>query len=172
MGIDLISSEQAESLVDLLCEINAYYNPASPAARADTREHVHENLLSPRSPHRLIVATLPDGKIVGLAAITLVYSLVEPEPERRAHCQLKELFVSAARRSLGTGRALMAWVAEYALKNGCHRIDWPAKAANARGIAFYESLAAFQVHDRLSFRLVQLELAALAASAKEGSNEV
>lgn len=163
MNIALVSSEQAEPLVDLLCEVNAYYNPGSPASCAEMREHVHSNLLSSRSPHRLVVATLPDGKVVGLAAITLVYSLVDPEPERRAHCQLKELYVSAPHRSLGTGRALMAWVAKYALENGCHRIDWPVKAANARGIAFYKSLAAFQVEDRLSFRLVEPELTALAA---------
>ena len=171
MQIALISSEQADPFVDLLCEINAYYNPGSTASRAETREHALNNLLSLRSPHRLVVATLPDGKVVGLAAIKLAYSLVEPEPERRAHCQLKELFVSAQYRSLGTGRALMAWVAKYALENGCHRIDWPVKAANTRGQAFYKSLAAFQVDDRLSFRLVEPQLAALAAAAA-GANEV
>jgi GNAT superfamily N-acetyltransferase len=172
MRIELISPEQAEPLIDLLCEINAYYRPGSPASPAETREHARNNLLSSRSPHRLVVATLPDGKVIGLAAITLVYSLVEPEPEKRAHCQLGELYVSAAHRNLGTGRALMAWVAKHALENGCHRIDWPVKAANARGIAFYKSLAAFQVEDRLSFRLVDPELAALAASAQGGCNEV
>jgi GNAT superfamily N-acetyltransferase len=172
MRIAPVSSAQSESLVDLLCEINAYYNPGSPASRAATREHVLHNLLSPRSPHRLVVASLPDGRVVGLAAITLVYSLVEPEPERRAHCQLKELYVSAPHRSLGTGRALMAWVAKYALENGCNRIDWPVKSTNARGIAFYKSLAAFRVEDRLSFRLVEPALTTLAASDKEGSNEV
>ena len=172
MRIALVTSEQAEPLVDLLCEINAYYNPRSPASRAETREHAQNNLLSSRSPHRLVVATLPDGKVVGLAAITLAYSLVEPEPERRSHCQLKELFVSAPYRSLGTGRALMAWLARYALERGCHRIDWPVKAANSRGIAFYRSFAAFQVEDRLSFRLVEPHLGELAASAEGGSNDV
>lgn len=66
----------------------------------------------------------------------------------------------------------MAWVANYAVENGCHRIDWPVKAANARGIAFYKALAAVQVEDRLSFRLVEPQLSALATSAKRVSNEV
>ena len=164
MHISLVTSEQSESLVDLLCEINAYYHTQSPASRTVMREHVLSNLLSPRSPHRLVVASLPEGRVVGLAAITLVYSLIEPEPQRRAHCQLKELFVSASQRSRGTGRALMAWVAKYALENDCHRIDWPVKSTNARGIAFYESLAAYRVEDRLSFRIVEPALMALAAS--------
>jgi GNAT superfamily N-acetyltransferase len=172
MRIALVSSDQSESLVDLLCEINAYYNPEKPASRAETREHVLHNLLSQRSPHRLVVASLPDGRVVGLAAITLVYSLVEPEPDRRAHCQLKELYVSDPQRSRGVGRALMAWVAKYAIESGCHRIDWPVKSSNARGIDFYRSLAASQVEDRLSFRLVEPALTNLAASMSGGSNEV
>jgi ribosomal protein S18 acetylase RimI-like enzyme len=172
MRIALVSSSQSESLVDLLCEINAYYNPEAPATRAETREHALHNLLSQRSPHRLVVASLPDGKVVGLAAITLAYSLVEPAPDRRAHCQLKELYVSSSQRSRGVGRALMAWVAKYAIESGCHRIDWPVKSTNTRGIAFYKSLAAFQVEDRLSFRLVEPALTTLAASKIWGSDEV
>ena len=56
-------------------------------------------------------------------------------------------------RSRGIGSALMAWVARYAVENGCARIDWPVKATNARGIAFYQGLGATQVVDRLSYRL-------------------
>ena len=37
------------------------------------------------------------------------------------------------------------------------------KATNARGIAFYEELGAFQVAERLSYRLLQPALGELAA---------
>ncbi|MBN8749319.1 MAG: hypothetical protein J0I65_17645 [Variovorax sp.] len=48
----------------------------------------------------------------------------------------------------------MAWLARHAADQGCHRIDWPVKATNLRGIAFYEGLGARRVADRLSYRLV------------------
>jgi hypothetical protein len=56
----------------------------------------------------------------------------------------------------------MSWVAQYALAHGCCRIDWPVKASNARGIAFYESLGARQVIERLSYRLSEPQLSELA----------
>jgi GNAT superfamily N-acetyltransferase len=163
MRIALVTKEQQEPLVDLLCEVNAYYNPQAPAPRDVVRDHAVRNLLSPSSPHRLVVATDAEGQVVGLAAITLMYSLVEPEPERRAHCHLKELYVRSSSRGRGVGRALMVWVAEYALKHGCHRIDWPVKAGNTKGIRFYTGLGATQVEDRLSFRLTGPAVAKLAA---------
>jgi len=66
----------------------------------------------------------------------------------------------------------MAWVAKYALDHGCHRIDWPAKASNVRGISFYEALGARQVEDRLSFRLTEPAISTLAVpigSPKSGA---
>ncbi|MFN4119735.1 GNAT family N-acetyltransferase [Acidovorax sp.] len=92
-----------------------------------------------------------------------MYSLVEPEPAHQRQCVLKELFVSPRHRSQGIGLALMQWVARYALDNGCGRIDWSVKSSNARGIAFYKSLGARLVGDRLSFRMVRDDIGALTA---------
>jgi GNAT superfamily N-acetyltransferase len=153
MHVDLVSESQHESLVELLCELHAYYNGASPVAPQLVREHLLQNLLGPASPHRLVVASDSEGRVTGLAAITLVFSLVEPAPDKRRHCQLKELYVRSSCRGQGCGRALMAWVARYAWDNGCRRIDWPVKASNARGISFYEELGAERVVERLSYRL-------------------
>jgi GNAT superfamily N-acetyltransferase len=162
MRVGLISSDQHEQAIDLLCEINAYYNPSSPASKETVREHTRENLLSPSSPHRLVVAEDDEGRVVGLAAITFAFSIVEPEVERRAQCQLKELYVCSSERGQGIGRALMAWVAKHAKERGCSRIDWPVKSTNAKGIAYYESLGARLVGDRLSYRLAGSELSELA----------
>ncbi len=163
MRIDLISSNQHEPTIDLLCEINAYYNPSSPASKAIVCEHARENLLSPNSPHQLVVAEDEEGRVVGLAAITFAYSIVEPEAERRMQCQLKELYVCESARGQGIGRALMAWVAKHAEEQGCSRIDWPVKATNAKGISFYEGLGARLAKDRLSYRLAGSELSELAS---------
>jgi len=162
LRVALAMPAEQESLIDLLCEIHRYYNDGRTPSREAVRTHLLENLLSRASPHRLVVATLHDGTVVGLAAFTLVYSLVDFDEDKRKHCQLKELYVSAGERSKGAGRALMSWVANHARENGCHRIDWPVKASNARGIAFYESLGAERVVDRLSYRISEPGLSRLA----------
>ena len=162
MQVDLVSPPQHESFVDLLCELHAYYNEGSSVPRGTVRSHLLDNLLGADSPLRLVVAYEDDGQVLGFAAITLTYSLVEPMPEQRRHCQLKELYVRSSARSLGVGKAVMAWVARYAADHGCRRIDWPVKATNARGIAFYKGLGAQQVTERLSFRLSEPSLGELA----------
>ena len=151
-------------MINLLREIHAYYNNGSEISTELVREHLSANLLAAGSPHELVVASGADGVVVGLAAITLVYSLVDFAPDKRKHCHLKELYVRSSERGRGVGRALMSWVARHALKNGCHRIDWPVRASNAGGISFYTSLGAAQVVERLSLRLSDSELSTLATS--------
>lgn len=162
MQVDLVSPSQHESLIELLCELHAYYNAGASVARDVVRAHLLNNLLGPDSPLRLVVAGDATGHVVGFAAISLTYSLVEPMPEQNRHCQLKELYVRSSQRSRGVGEALMSWVARYAVDHGCHRVDWPVKASNAKGIAFYQGLGAQQVVERLSFRLSEPSLSALA----------
>jgi ribosomal protein S18 acetylase RimI-like enzyme len=165
MPVGLVTPPQHDSLVGLLCELHAYYNDGAAIAPALVREHLLDNLLGPGSPHRLVVAADADGRVLGLAAITLVFSLVEAAPDQRRHCQLKELYVRSGHRGQGVGEALMKWVAAHAWQNGCRRMDWPVKASNDRGIAFYESLGAQRVIERLSYRLGSAALARLAGAA-------
>ncbi len=161
MQVNLLARPEHESFIGLLCELHAYYNEGASVPRAMVQSHLLENLLGADSPLRLVVAQ-EDGEVLGFAAISLTYSLVEPSPEQGRHCQLKELYVRSSKRSLGVGKAIMAWVARYAVDNGCHRIDWPVKADNAKGIDFYKSLGAQQVVERLSFRLREPQLSELA----------
>lgn len=157
MHIALVAPAQHESLVDLLCELHAYYrapdDPQPAPTREQVRAHLRERLLSETSPLRLVVAAHPDGRVVALAAIVLQHSVVDPRPHSSGQCQVKELYVGEQARSAGVGRALMAWVTWYALEQGCARMDWNVKATNHRGQAFYEGLGAHRVADRLSYRL-------------------
>lgn len=163
LNVGLVSEPQHESLIDLLCELHAYYNDGAVVDREVVRRHLLTNLLdASASSHRLVVAATGDGRVLGLAAIALVYSLVEPTVDQGRQCQLKELYVRSSGRNRGVGRALMSWVAKYAADHGCCRIDWPVKASNAQGIAFYERLGAERVVDRLSYRLSGPGLEALA----------
>ena len=165
MKIELIAPENYSTLVDLLCELHSYYNPGSSMPQEAMRTHLVQHLIAADSPLRLIVALDEGGRAVGFAAISLLYSLVEAAPASRRQCQLKELYVRSSERGRGVGRKLMRWVAQYALENGCCRVDWPVKASNLRGIDFYEGLGAQQVADRLSYRLSGLSLKACAEEA-------
>jgi GNAT superfamily N-acetyltransferase len=153
MRTELVTEAQHEALIDLLGELHTYYNEGSAVPREVVREHLEQNLLAAGSPLRLVVASTASGELAGLAAIAPTFSLVEPQPDKRRHIQLKELYVRSAHRGQGAGRALMAWVARYAVDRGFCRIDWPVKASNSRGIAFYEGLGAQRVTERLSYRL-------------------
>ena len=161
MEVGLLTPAQQEQMVDLLLALHDHYHPGRALDRALVRNHLVDNLCRPHSQIRLVTAEL-GGELLGFAAIYLVYSLVEPEPAHQRQCVLKELFVSPHHRSQGIGLALMQWVARYALDHGCSRIDWSVKSSNARGIAFYESLGARLVSDRLSYRIVREEIGALA----------
>ncbi len=163
MRVALATPEDRDVLVDLLHELHRYYNPASAVPPSVVREHLERNLLALTSPTKLAVATDDAGTVAGFAAVLLLHSLVEPEPHVGVQCLLKELFVSEAWRGRGVGRALMTWVASYAVEHGCSRIDWNVKASNVQGIAFYERLGARVVGDRLSYRLSQSGISELAA---------
>ncbi|MBM5573038.1 GNAT family N-acetyltransferase [Deefgea sp. CFH1-16] len=163
MRVELVSEAQHESLVDLLLELHTFYNDGSELSRLVVQEHLLQNILAPMSPLRLVVACSDEGTVVGFAAMTLTYSLVDPMPEKNRQVQLKELYVLSGRRCLGVGKAILAWVAQYALDNGCCRVDWPVKSSNTQGISFYESLGAERVTERLSYRLDGLRLRALAS---------
>ena len=167
--VALVSKVHHESLVELLCELHSHYNEGSSVPHELVRSYLVECLLAPTSPLQLVVATREPPHVLGFAAISLTYSLVEPTAGKRRHCWLKELYVRASTRSLGVGKALMSWVAQYAVAHGCCRIDWPVNVTNARGIAFYEGLGAKQVVERLSYRLSEPSLSELAhRSARAG----
>jgi GNAT superfamily N-acetyltransferase len=166
--VELVSPPQHASLVDLLCELHSYYNEGSTVPPDMVRLYLVKDLLAEHSGLHLVVAVDETQYVLGFAAISLTYSLVEPTPGRRRHCWLKELYVRDSRRGMGVGKALMTWVARYAVENACCRIDWPVKASNSRGIAFYERLGAKLVDDRLSYRLSEPDLGTLARSALDG----
>ncbi|WP_348946381.1 GNAT family N-acetyltransferase [Chitinibacter sp. FCG-7] len=152
MTINPVTPDQYESLTDLLFELHSFYNHPPTASRAEINDHLLKNLLAGDSNIQLIVAS-EHSTVIGFAAILWQYSLVEPAAEQRKQCQLKELYVRSAHRGSGAGKALVTWIAQFALANGCGRMDWHVKASNERGIKFYSKLGGELVADRLSFRL-------------------
>ena len=116
------------------------------------------------SPVRLVVAVEPIGEVVGVAALVLVPSVIEPAGDSQWQCQLKELYVRSSHRGHGVGEALLAWSAGYALDHGCGRMDWNVQEGNAGGIRFYTELGATRVADRLRYRMGRAALEQLATA--------
>lgn len=56
MRVELVSDLHYESLIDLLCELHAFYNNGSVVLRESVREHLMENILADGSPHNLVLA--------------------------------------------------------------------------------------------------------------------
>lgn len=171
MHIDWLVEHQHDALVDLMHEMCVFYSEETPVSRADVRSNLLDNLLAPDSAVRLVVAADDHGELVGLAAVALLHSLVDPTPHRRGQLLLKELFVRQARQGQGIGKALMAFVARHALERGCARMDWNVSAHNRQGLGFYRALGAMHVAGRLSYRLAGEYLARLADGADGAIDE-
>jgi GNAT superfamily N-acetyltransferase len=162
MHIAFVVARQHDALIDLMHEMCVFYSEETPVSRDDVRSNLFDNLLAPDAAVRLVAATDAQGELVGLAAIALFHSLVDPAPQRRGQLLLKELYVRQARQGQGIGKALMAFVARHALERGCARMDWNVGAHNRRALGFYRSLGAMHVAGRLSYRLAGEYLARLA----------
>ena len=158
-----IVTENSESLTDLLCQLSAYYSAGS-VDRKKSRLHIDMNLLGRNSPSQLVAAYNENGSVMGFAAIILMHSLVNHHDSNNRQCQIKELFVSKDYRGQAVGEALMQWVAAYALRQGCCRMDWNVKSNNLRGIKFYEGLGGQKVADRLSYRIQGVDFLKLAGA--------
>ena len=82
--VDLVTPSQHESLVDLLCELHAYYNEHATVPRDLVRNYLVDTLLGANSPLQLAVA-FDNDTVLGFAAISLTWSLVDPTPDKRRH---------------------------------------------------------------------------------------
>jgi GNAT superfamily N-acetyltransferase len=87
---------------------------------------------------RLLLATLNDRTVIGLAVVQIVEFTFRARPT----LYLKELYVDESHRSSGAGDALMRAVAALAVQDGCAIVKWQVARWNMRGRQFYERLGA------------------------------
>jgi GNAT superfamily N-acetyltransferase len=101
------------------------------------------------------------GEIVGLALYFLNYSTWTG----RHGLYLEDLFVRPSHRGTGTGRALMAALAQEAARTGCARFEWAVLDWNESAIGFYRALGAEPQHEWTVYRLSGEALERLAKSS-------
>lgn len=98
-----------------------------------------------------------DGDIVGYASATLDFSTLCA----RTFVHLDCLYLAPQARNCGLGSALMAAVAEFGRRQGCHEMQWQTPAWNAAALRFYDRSGA----RRLDKQRYTLPLAAVVAGA-------
>jgi GNAT superfamily N-acetyltransferase len=139
------------ALAGLFTEMQAHYAVPCPPL-----ETILAGLVSRPDGTELMVAER-DGALIGFAAFGAVY----PGPGLKPGLFMKELYVAAAARGSGAGRALMQALAREALSRNLGRIDWTADADDERLLAFYEALGGTPQPKKLFFRLTGEALADL-----------
>ena len=102
-----------------------------------TPERLHPHLFGERPVAECLVAEVP-GAVVGFALFFTNFSTFRCRPG----LYLEDLYVQAAHRRAGIGRALLRAVGRLAAERGCGRFEWSVLDWNANAIAMYEGMGA------------------------------
>ncbi len=119
-----------------------------------TADLLREALFAP-SPAVFGFVAEVDGTVVGYTLHFLNYSTWEG-----VHgVYLEDLYVQPGHRGSGLGKALLANLAQLAVRNGYARMEWSVLDWNAPSIAFYEKLGAVGMRGWTTYRLTGPALA-------------
>ena len=102
-----------------------------------------------------------DGKPVGFTLYFFTYSTFLTRPS----LYIEDIFVQPEQRGYGIGKALIGWLAQEALREDCHRMEWAVLDWNEPSRAFYHSLGAFHKEGWLPYQLSREALEKLAGTA-------
>jgi GNAT superfamily N-acetyltransferase len=122
-----------------------------------TEEALRESLFGPR-PAAEALLVFAGGRPV--AYVTCFFTFSSMAGKRGLW--LDDLFVTPEFRGRGIGKALMAHLADVAVRNGCGRFEWMVLDWNKPAVDFYRSLGATLFDD---WRICRLEGEKLAATA-------
>ena len=129
-----------------------------------TEAGLREQLFGARPGAEVVIARW-DGEAAGFALFFHNFSTFLG----RRGLYLEDLFVRAAFRGKGVGRALLAHLARTALERGCGRLEWWVLDWNEPAIGFYRALGAQPMSDWTVFRLSGEPLAALAEPPRDAA---
>lgn len=147
------TSDDAETLVDLILELAAYeqlLDEAEPSADL-LRQHLSDEALT---GCEALIAETEDGTAVGFALFFHNYSTFLTN----AGLYLEDLFVRPTYRGEGIGFALLQRLAQIARERGCRRMDWAVLDWNQEAIDFYRELGAEALDDWTLMRLTEDEI--------------
>ena len=151
-----------ELLLQMIGELAAYEEMTEVVQ--STEERLHRALFGERPAAQALIAEhegLPAG-----------YALFFPTFSTFLAIQgiwLEDIYVRPAHRLAGTGRALIAAVAERLLERGGERLEWSALDWNELALGFYRGLGAKTMDEWVTHRLIGEDLRRLAESPSRPS---
>ncbi len=122
-----------------------------------TEELLRESLFSDRPAAHTLIA-LVDGR----AAAYVVYFFTFATMLGKRGLWLEDLYVSPDFRGKGIAKALMAYLADLAIKNKCGRLEWMVLDWNTSAIGLYKGLGATLLDDWRICRLGEDGMAGVA----------
>lgn len=128
-----------------------------PGSLLATEDSLRSALFGTRPATRALVAAV-GGRPVGFATYHAIFSTFLMQPG----LWLDDLYIDAAQRGKGIGRAMMAQLAAIGKEEGCARVDWTVDVENEGGQRFYADIGA---DIKQGLRLCRLDRAAIDALA-------
>ncbi|MEM8533784.1 MAG: GNAT family N-acetyltransferase [Chloroflexota bacterium] len=158
--VALASQADLADITGLFHQIYQYYTGVESLSRDDIATYVEHNLFQAHCGVQVVLAR--EGITpLGIATFSIMY----PGPNATGQLFMKELFTSAEARGKGAGKALMKFLARYAIEHGCSRFDWTAETTNPNALAFYDYLGAPRLQEKVYYRFADEQLRAFADEA-------
>ena len=115
-----------------------------------TTEETLQAALFGDSPAAQTAIALVDGRPIAY----VIYYFTFASTVGQRGLWVDDVFVDSAHRGKGIGEALMAYLADLAVQNGCARFEWAVLNWNEPAVRFYEQLGATILED---WRICRLE---------------
>lgn len=129
-----------------------------------TETHIRQSLFGEGAHARALICRV-DGQVCGFAVYFFNFSTWQG----RKGLYLEDLYVSAAHRGAGAGKAMLQHLARIAVAEGCGRFEWSVLDWNEPAIAFYRSIGAVPMDEWVRYRLAGNALADFAGGAGAGA---
>lgn len=161
MKIDICGVANVPELARLFVEMEDYYFGRGVVSYEDMSAYLADKVFSTYSGVT-VVGARKNGELVGFATFSLMF----PAPLCSGQAFMKEIFTSEVARGQGVGKSLIRFIANFALKHGCSRLDWTTDKSNPKAGAFYLSLGATLIEEKQYFRLEGKDLETFSSLAE------
>lgn len=155
INIRAAAAEDAALILQFIRELADYEK--APLEAVATPEDILRDGFSVDPKFRCIIAEW-DGRPAGFALFFYNYSTWRGRPG----IYLEDVFVRPEFRKKGIGKALLAHLAQIAVREGCARFEWQVLDWNTPAIEFYKSLGASVMKEWLTLRVTGESLKKLA----------